>query len=161
MIPDDLIIASRSSEKPICRVKTEVLIQNDTFFVIDTTPRGPYLNGSTYDGPIYKGWAKCLTYGSLLGLLKLLNKCVTDQFRMALARRQRSLSISIINRANKNGCSEWSYLLCSTWDHLPCSAYWVYKIRFFGGVYQPYKAVTFLRVNIKPIRPTTSTSRAH
>ena len=37
MTPDDLIIASKSSKRSICKVKTEALIKKDTFFAIDTT----------------------------------------------------------------------------------------------------------------------------
>ena len=56
-----------------------------------------YLDGPTYNGPTYEGQAKCFSSRSLLGLPRLLNKCVTDQFRMALARGQISLSfVSII-----------------------------------------------------------------
>ena len=50
--------------------------------------RRPYLNGPTYDGPTYEGQAKCFSSRSLLGLPRLLNKCVTDQFILALARNK-------------------------------------------------------------------------
>ena len=120
-----------------------------------------WLNGPTYNGPTYESHAKCFSSRNLLGLPRLSNKCVTDQFRTARARRQMSLSASIINPANKNGYGAWGYPFCGAQDHLPCSAYWAYEIRSIGGVYQPYKAVTSLWVNIKPIKPTTSTARAH
>ena len=100
-------------------------------------------------------------FWNLLGLPRLLNKCVTDQFRIALARRQMSLSASIINPANKNGCGAWDYPFCGARDHLPYSAHWAYKIHSIGGVHRPYKAVTSFWVNSKPTKPTTSISRAH
>ena len=59
MTPDDLIITSKLSERLICREKTEVLVQDDTFFAIDTTSQGPYVNGPTHNRTIYKGRAKC------------------------------------------------------------------------------------------------------
>ena len=67
-----------------------------------------------HDGPIYEGQVKCFSSRSLLGLPRLSNKCVTDQFRMALARRQMSLSASIINPAKR----EW--LRCTRLPSLRC-----------------------------------------
>ena len=93
---------------------------------------------------------------NLLGLPRLLNKCVTGQLSMALARRQMSLFALIINLANKNGCGAWGYPVCGARDHLPCGAHWAYKIRSIGGVHRPYKAVTSFRMNIQPTRPTNS-----
>ena len=56
-----------------------------------------YIDGFIYNGSTYKGQAKCFSSWSLLGLSRLLNKCVTNQFRITLARRQISLSfVSII-----------------------------------------------------------------
>ena len=98
---------------------------------------------------------------NLLGLLRLLNKCMIDQFRMALAKRQMSLSTSIINPANKNGCDAWGSFLCSARDHFPCGAHWAYKICSIVDVHRSYKAVTSFWVNIKPMKPTISISRAH
>ena len=63
----------------------------------------PYLNGLTYNDPTYEGQAKCFSSQSPLGLSKLSHKCMTNQFRMAPARRQMSLFVSIINPVNKNG----------------------------------------------------------
>ena len=65
MIPDDLIITKRSSKRPIHKVTTEALIQNDTFLTIDIATlkallQWPYFDFPTYNGPIYN----CLIYKS-------------------------------------------------------------------------------------------------
>ena len=81
MIPDDLIITRRSSERPICRVTIEALVRSDTLFAIDTPSsmeRWPYLRGS----------GRVFSSRSLLGLPRLSNKCVTNQFILALARNE-------------------------------------------------------------------------
>ena len=99
---------------------------------------GPKRHPSCYwhrilDGLIYEGQAKCFSSRSLLGLPRLSNKCVTDQFRIALARKQMSLFASIINPANKNGYSVYpffgarGYLLFSAQDHSSYGAHWAYK----------------------------------
>ena len=67
MIPDDLIITRRSSERPICRVTTEALVQNDTLLAIDTAPlkalpQWPYFDCLTHDGLSYEGRAECLAH---------------------------------------------------------------------------------------------------
>ena len=66
-----------------------------------------------------------------------------------------SLFALITNPANKNGYG--TYLLfgargCPLFDARGHS---------LGNAYWAYKAVTFLWVNIKPTRPTTSTFRAY
>ena len=70
------------------KVKRETNLRSDS---------RPYLNAPTYDsltynGPIYddKGQAKCFSSRSLLTLPTLSSKYVTNQFRIALARRTRN-----------------------------------------------------------------------
>ena len=130
MIPDDLIITRRSSERPICRVTIEALVRSDTLFAIDTPSsmeRWPYLRGS----------GRVFSSRSLLGLPRLLNKCVTNQFRMALARRQISLSfVSIIKLTTRMAA--------------------MHKITL-SLVHE----ITLPAMRIEPTRPTTSTSRVH
>ena len=104
MILDDLIITRKSSERPIYRVIILwiALLKQYLFFLLALQPQ--WFNDPTYNGFTYESQAMCSAYGSLLILARLLNKCMTDQFRMALARRQISLFALIINPANKNGC---------------------------------------------------------
>ena len=64
MTLNDPIIVSRSSEKPICKMKTKALVQNNTLFAINIAPRGPYLKGLTRNGPIFKSQAKCSACGA-------------------------------------------------------------------------------------------------
>ena len=57
-------------ERPIYKVTIEALVWNDTLLAIDNAPlkallQWPYFDclifdGFTYNGPIYKGQAKCL-----------------------------------------------------------------------------------------------------
>ena len=94
MTLDDLIITRRSSKKQIYRVKIEARVQNDTFLAIDTVPpkalpQWPYFDCPTYDGliyngPTYKGQAKCF---SPRNPSRFLNKSVVNQLQTTLAKR--------------------------------------------------------------------------
>ena len=94
MIPDDLIITRRSSQKQICRVTTEALVQSNTLFAIDTIslkalPQWLYFDclsydGFIYDGPTYEGQTKCF---SLQNLSRFLNKSAINQLQTTLAKR--------------------------------------------------------------------------
>ena len=96
MILDDLIITRRSSERLICAVAIFgiALLKQYLFSLLALHPQ--WLNCPIYSGPTYEGQAEFSAYGSPLGLPRLLNKYVTNQFRMALARKQMSLSFILI-----------------------------------------------------------------
>ena len=127
MISDDIIITRRSSERPICGVAALWIVLLKQYFFFLLTPNIEWLNSPTYDGPTYKGQAKCFSSWSLLGLSKLSNKYITDQFKTVIARRQISPFALIINPANKNGCSAWGYPFIGAWDYSFCNTYRAYK----------------------------------
>ena len=128
MTPDDLIIPRKSSERPICRVKTEARVQNDTLLAIDTVPpkalpQWPYFDCPTYDGPTYDGptynddsQTKCF---SPRNPSRFLNKSAVNQLQTALTRMLKSLFALIINPANKNGYGAQGYPLFGARDHSP------------------------------------------
>ena len=89
IIPDD-----RSTRKS----QWETNLQSDS---------RPYLDGFTYNGSTYEGQAKCFSSRSLLGLPRLSNKCVTDQFRTALTRRLKELSLSLVASIINPAKREW------------------------------------------------------
>ena len=147
MIPDDLIITRRSSEKPICIVPTEALVQSDTPLAIDT---------ASMMALFMRVKVKYFSLQSLLGLSSLLNKCMTNQFRTALIRRLKELNLSLIASIISPAKREWLrctrllFLRCalSLHGHSSGNTHWAYKSCYH-----------YFQVNIKPTRPTTSTSR--
>ena len=117
------------------------------FFLL--TPYLWWLNGPTYNGstPNKKGQVK---YFNSQSLSKLSSKYMTDQFRMALARRQMSLDfVSIIKLITRMAAVRKASVFAIYKTILP-------KVRI-----EPIKAVTSLLVNFKPTRPIISISRAH
>ena len=114
----------------------------------------PVMNDTGW--PDHNKKVKCFSSQSLLGLPRLSNKCVTDQFRTALTKRLKELSqslvASIINPAKREWlrCTRLLFLRCalSLHGHSSGDAHWAYK-----GCYY------CLQVNIKPTRLITSTSR--
>ena len=106
-----------------------------------TLPKWPYFNYPTYNGPIYKnkGQAMYFSSQSLLGLPRLLNKSITNQFRTALARRQMSLSlISIIKLITRMAVV------------YKATVFAMHKTTLLTVRIKPTKAVISLLVNIKP-----------
>ena len=149
MIPDDLIITRRSSERLICRVTIEALVQSDTLLAMD--------NASTMALSM-RVKVKCFSWRSLLGLSRLSNKCVTDQFRMALTKKLKELSLSLVALIINPAKQEW--LWCTRLLFLQC----VLRLhgRSFGNAHWAYKgSYHCLQVNIKPTRRITSTSKNH
>ena len=59
-------------------------------------PQWPYLQWPYLRWPYLQGSGQVLSSRSLLGLLKLSNKCVTNQFRMELTRTLKELSLSLV-----------------------------------------------------------------
>ena len=121
--------------------------------------------GLTYDGPVYNGpiyndngQTKYFSLQSLLSLPKLSSKCVIDQFRTALGKRPK-IEPELVCINYQPGKQEW--LGCTR-----LATFFEMRIEFTRFallvVYtKPYKAITFLWVNIKPIKPTISTSKTH
>ena len=77
------------------------LVWSDIFFTISTTllialSQWSYLDYLTYNGPIYKSQAKYFRSQSLLSLLRQSHKCMLNQFRTMLVKRQISLSFILI-----------------------------------------------------------------
>ena len=118
----------------------------------------PYLDGPIYNGSTYEGPAKCFSPQSLLGLEKLLNKCVTNQFRIALAKGQMSPSFVSIIKLTMRMAAVHEATVSAVHK---VTLFLVYKITLFTVRIKLMKVVTSLQVNIKPTRTTNSISRAH
>ena len=139
MIPDDLIITRKSNKRPIYRV----------------------IAGPTYNGPTYneKGQAQRFRSRSLLSQPSLSSKCVTKQFRMALARRPKNWAWACLHRLLTRQTRIAIVLILSLVHGVILSS--VHETTLFAVRIEPTKAVNSLQVNIKPRKPSTSTFRAH
>ena len=129
MIPDDWL--TRKS-------KQETNLRSDS---------RAYLDGPTYDGPTYESQAKCFSSQSLLGLPRLLNKCMTDQFKMALIRRQISLSFVLIIKLTMRIAAVYKATVSAVHK---VTLFLVHEINFPTVRIELTKAVTSFLVNIKP-----------
>ena len=83
---------------------------------------------------------------------------MTDQFRMALTRGQMSLSFILIIKLTAR-MSAVHKATVSAVHKVTLSS--VHETILPAVRIEPIKAVTSLRINIKPMRPTTSILRAH
>ena len=136
------------------------------------TPKGFTYNRPTYDG---KGQAKCFSSRSLLRLSTLSNKCVTYQFRMVLVRRPKNWAWACLYCLPTRQTRKPMVIILSLVHGVTLSSVYGITLSLVHGVtlplvhettlpevrIKPTKAVTSLRVNIKPTRTTTSTFRAH
>ena len=80
-------------------------------------------------------------------------KSISYKWRYQKGYKKLSLFALIINPANKNGCNTQGYSFYN--------AHWTYVITLSAVRIKATKAITSLRINIKPTRPTTSILRAH
>ena len=119
---DLLTITRKSSERPICGVIA-----------------GPIYDGPTYDDPTYNdnNQTKCFSSRSLLSLPRLLSKCMTDQFRTALARRLKNWVWACLYQLSTR---QTRMTVVYKVGHSLYNVHWAYKGCYFSpGEYQAYK----------------------
>ena len=95
----------------------------------------PYLRWPYLQWPYLQGSGQMFSSRSLLGLLRLSNKCVTDQFRTALIRRLKKLSLSLVASIINPAKREWLWCTrllflryaLSLHSHSSSDLHWAYK----------------------------------
>ena len=141
---DWLTITRKSSEGPICGATADALVRSDTSFPIESLPQWLYL------------WRPYLRWRYLWGSGQMFQP--TEPIKPTKAIKQLRDQLIYIDASKK-----WAYLhWLPTWQTkmaivLTFSS--VHKTSLLAVHIEPTKAITSLRVNIKPTRPTTS--RAH
>ena len=107
------------------------------FFLSKALPQWPYLRRPYLRWPYLRGLGRVFSSRSLLGLPRPTNKCVTNQFRTALTRRLKKLSLSLVTLIINPTKREW--LRCTRLLFLRCILSLRRLLPVSPGEHQAYK----------------------